>query len=59
MDGYPNDVPAAPPTNWDEAVEADLTVDHEQYAGEVIPDPWTDETQTDWPNAAPINPEEV
>lgn len=31
----------------------DATVDHEQYAGEEMPDPWEDETQTDWP----MNPE--
>lgn len=27
--------------------------DHEKYAGEVIPDPWEDPKQTDWP----MNPE--
>lgn len=23
---------------------------HEQHAGEIIPDPWEDSQQTDWPN---------
>lgn len=32
----------------------DLETDHEAYAGEVIPDPWDDELQTDWPLAGPV-----
>lgn len=39
------------PTN---DVLADLDEDHEKYAGEVMEDPWNDETQTDWDQAAPI-----
>ena len=34
--------------------EFDLTEDHEKYAGKVIPDPWDDESQTDWPQN-PVN----
>jgi len=29
----------------------DPNEDHEKYAGEVIPDPWDDPEQTDWPMA--------
>ena len=32
----------------------DLEDDHEKYAGEVMADPWSDSSQTDWPDAAPV-----
>lgn len=38
------------PSIGPECIEDDL----EKYAGEVIPDPWLDDSQTDWPNAEPI-----
>lgn len=36
----------------------DLDIDHEQFAGEEMKDPWDDDEQTDWPNAAPVILEE-
>jgi hypothetical protein len=30
--------------------DCDPNEDHEKYAGPVIPDPWDDDNQTDWPN---------
>jgi hypothetical protein len=35
------------------AADCDPTEDHEKYAGAVIPDPWDDPEQDDWP----MNPE--
>lgn len=31
-------------------IDCDPFEDHEKYAGPVIPDPWDDDEQTDWPN---------
>lgn len=36
----------------------DLETDLEQFAGEEIKDPWDDDSQTDWPNSAPVEIEE-
>lgn len=44
----PNDPPGY---DASEDVEtSDLVTDHEQFAGEEIPDPWDDDEQPDWPS---------
>lgn len=37
----------------EDRIICDPTEDHERYANGVIPDPWSDPEQTDWP----MNPE--
>ncbi len=57
----PDTTPTPPPSVNEPVVEEDrdLETDHEQFAGETIADPWTDPGQPDWPDADPINAEEV
>lgn len=33
-----------------EDIICESEVDHEELAGEEVPDPWDDPDQTDWPN---------
>lgn len=39
--------------------QQDLEIDHEQFIGEEIPDPWSDPSQTDWPDSKEVTPDEL
>lgn len=52
---YPTDGPLPPPpvpAGTPEPITAhDVEEDPELHMGDVIPDPWADDAQADWPNA--------